>query len=278
VLVDLITNATYLLAFNERIKLLHLEQPDRSVTIARKACVPLAEAVQRFHVEERAPEKAPVSRYVGVIADKGSSAAVEIAELDGSWSIAERDQTPRIFKAFPLTGTRDFCLPVVINNENFLPREERDTLVLLQSTEGNPDMLRLDGAGDLAARLAIFAVDNGWDGAAKLMRLNPLREWNWLDPDWFRKLLAVRFIELLRASSVMTTPAGQRIAPTTGAVPISPAPEACRSLWDLAVQVKNVANRLPRRDETHIWAVNLTSCRFLRTGQQLNESLTLQRL
>src|SRR5580700_2884531 len=32
---DLITNATYLLAFNEKIKVLCLEQPDRSVTIAR---------------------------------------------------------------------------------------------------------------------------------------------------------------------------------------------------------------------------------------------------
>jgi hypothetical protein len=41
-----------------------------------------------------------------------------------------RKNTPRIFVAFPLTATRAFCLPAVVNNEKFQPREDRDTLYL----------------------------------------------------------------------------------------------------------------------------------------------------
>ena len=184
---DLIINAAYLLAFNGKIKSLHVEQPDRSVTIEKRACKPFGEVAQRLHVEERASGNDPVSRYVASIANDGTSVAVEIAGIDANWSIAERGQTPRVFVAFPLTGTLDFCLPVVINNEKFQPREDRDTLVLVGNREGkHQNMVRMEGACDLAARLAVLAAEEHWVGAAILVRLNPLRQWDWVDADWFR--------------------------------------------------------------------------------------------
>lgn len=278
---DLITNAAYLLAFNNRIRSLDVEQPNRSITIEKKAHKPLGEVAQRLHVEERAPGNKPSSRYVVAITNDGTSVAVEVADGDANWSIAERGQTPRIFVAFPLTGTRDFCLPVVINNEKFQPREDRDTLVLVPNREGkHTNMVRMEGACDLAARLAVLAAEESWDGAAMLVRLNPLREWDWVDANWFRELLAERFIQPLRAAKVMTTAAGERIAPGRGMIPLSADPALCCDLWDIAAQVKGAAEQLPQRHQAPIWADNLTSWTpFLtESAEQLSESLTLTKL
>lgn len=278
---DLITNAAYLLAFNDRIRSLHVEQLDRSVTIEKRTCKPFGEVAQRLHVEECAPGNGPVSRYVASIADNGTSVAVEMAEAGANWSIAERGQTPLIFVAFPLTGTRDFCFPVVINNEKFQPREDRDTLVLVPNREGkHPNMVRMERACDLAARLAVLAAEEGWNGAAMLVRLNPLRQWDWVDADWFRELLVERFIQPLQAAKVMTTAAGGKIAPGAAMIPLSTDPSLCCDLWDMAAQVKGATERLPQRHEAHIWADNLTSwAPFLSEPvSQLSESLTLTKL
>ncbi|BAU49573.1 histidine kinase [Sulfurifustis variabilis] len=278
---DLITNAAYLLAFNGRIRSLHVEQLNRSVTIKKGVCRPISEAAHRLQVEEGAPGDAPVSRYVAFIANDETSVAVEIAGVGANWSIAEQGQIPRIFVAFPLTGTRDFCFPVVINNEKFQPREDRDTLVLIPNREGKHlNMVRMEGACDFAARLAVLAAEEGWRGAATLARLYPLHQWDWVDTDWFRKLLVERFIEPLRAAKVMMTAAGARIAPSAGMIPLFADPEACCDLWDLTAEVKDALGQLPRRDEAHTWADNLKSwAPFLPEAvEQLSESLTLQKL
>lgn len=278
---DLIANAAYLLAFNDRIRSLHVKQLDRSVTIDKKASQPLGEVAQRFHIEERVLGNDPVSRYIVAVANGETSVAMEIARYDTNWKIAPRGQTPRIFVAFPLTGTRDFCLPVVINNEKFQPREDRDTLVLMKNREGkHQNMVRMEVACDLATRMAVLAAEGGWNGAAMLMRLNSLREWDWVDIDWLRGLLAERFIKPLRAAKVMTTAAGEKIAPNAGIIPLSADPALCCALWDMAKQIKGAPERLPRRNEAQVWAYNLTSwAPFLSEPVgQFSESLTLQKL
>jgi hypothetical protein len=278
---DLIVNAAYLLAFNDKIRSLHVEQPHRSVTIEKRICKPFGEVAQHLHVEECVLGNDPMSRYVTSIANDGTSVAVEIGEIGANWSIVDRVQTPRIFVAFPLTGTRDFCLPVIINNEKFQPREDRDTLVLVPNREGkHPNMIRMEGACDLAVRLAVLAAEEGWSGAAMLVRLNQLRQWDWIDVDWFRELLAERFIQPLRKANVMATVAGGKVAPGVGMIPMLTDQALCCDLWDIATQVKGAAGRLPQRHEARIWADNLKSwAPFLSEDvSQLSESLTLAKL
>lgn len=279
---DLIANAAYLLAFNGRIRSLHVEQPDRSVTIEKRAALPLGDEAHLLHIEECATSNDPVSRYVATITnDNGTSVAVEVAKVDGNWTISKLGETPRIFVAFPLTRTRDFCLPAVINHEKFRPHEDRDTLVLKANREGkHPNMILVEEACDLAARLAVLAMEKGWDGAATLVRLNELREWDWVDADWLRELLATRFIQPLRSRKLMTTVNGEKIAPAAGMLPLPAGSALCFNLWDIMSQFKGASGRLPRRDETHIWADNLTSwAPFLsQSVEELPESLTLQKL
>ena len=278
---DLITNAAYLLAFNDKIRSVKVEQPNRSVAIEKTACQPLAEIAQCFHVRELALGRDPVSRYVAVITNDGTSCAVEIKKTGESWKLVEQVQVPRIFVAFPLTSTRDFCLPVVINNEKLQPREDRDTLFLRPNKEGkHPNMTCIERACDLAARLAVLAAEENWNGAATLARVSPLLQWEWIDANWFRGALTERFIKPLRSAEVMMTATSKRIAPAGGMIPMTADLELCHDLWDIASQIKSISEQLPCRDEALIWAENLRSWTSLlvKPGEHLNESLTIERI
>jgi hypothetical protein len=79
---DLISNAAYLLAFNDKIRSLPVELPSRSVTIEKKSCRPLAEDAQLLHVEERIANNAPVSRYVALITNNDTYVAIEISAVE----------------------------------------------------------------------------------------------------------------------------------------------------------------------------------------------------
>jgi hypothetical protein len=278
---DLIANAAYLLAFNTRIRSLRVEQTSNSITIEKKGFCAINEDAQRFHVEESIAGRDPTSRYVVVITRAGTSIAIEQEQTDTHWSVSEQKKTPRVFIAFPLTGTRDFCLPVVMNNEKFQPREDRDTLVLMPNNKGpHPNMILMEGACDLAVRLAVLGTEQRWAGAAMLVRLNPLRSWDWVDPDWLSRLLAERFIKPLRAASVLETANGGKAAPGSSFIPLAIGLVSCCDLWDLVIQMRDVPGRLPRRDEAQAWADNLAGwAPYLSTTvEQLPESMTLEKL
>lgn len=279
---DLIANASYLLAFNDKIRSVKVEQPNRSVIIEKTEGQPLNKIAQCFNIREQSLGKDSVSRYVAVIANDGTSVAVEIAKSGESWSITEQVQVPRIFVAFPLTGTRDFCLPVVINNDKLQPREERDTLFLGPNNEGmqNQNMIYMESAFDLATQLVMLGTDDDWGGAASLLKLSPLRQCDWIDENWFRSQLAERFIRPLRSAEVLTTNHGGSITPAASMIPISDDSELCLDLWDIAIQIENISKQLPRRDETIVWVDNLKSwAPFLREPfEKLGESLTLEKV
>jgi hypothetical protein len=280
-IVDLVTNAAYLLAFNTRIRSLHVQQPDRTVTIEKQSYTPLGNMGKRFHIDERLVGSEPMARYVAALNNDDNTVAIEIMDAHGTWAVAETQRTPRIFVAFPLTATRDFCLPVVINNDKFQPREDRDSLFLKANREGkHPNMVRMEGACALAARLSLLAADETWAGAATLARLSPLGQWDWVDADWFRALLAEQFIQPLRGANVMTTAAGERIPPAGGMIPVADTHALCGDLWDLAKQLSALSHRVPRRDEAHVWADTLTSWAFFlqQPVEHLAESLTLAKL
>ncbi len=182
-----------------------------------------------MHVQEDASGNGPMLRYVALVTgDNGVSVAVELAMTDSQLSVADLGQTPRVFLAFPLSGTRDFCLPVVVNHEKFQPREDRDTLVLMPKREGkHRNMGLMEDACDLAARLAVLAAEKDWRGAPALVRLNELRQWDWVDAAWLRDLMVTRFVQPLRSEILMKTASGGRIAPDSGKIPLACGSASC---------------------------------------------------
>ena len=278
---DLIANAAYLLAFNDKIVSLQVCQPDRAVTFTKRGSERVGEGALRLHIEDLVAGHEPAARYVVVVRENGTSVAAELGQAEARWSLTERVKTPRIFVAFPLTATADFCLPVVVNDEQFQPREDRDTLFLRPNREGpHPNMPRMAQACTLAFRLASFAAGQEWGGAATLARLREVRQWDWVDSDWLRAALLERFVQPTRGASVMVNAEGNRIAPRDGAIPVAAGATTCVELWDIVEQLPEATKKLPLRAEALVWAENLASWASV-LGQSVDameECLTLTKL
>jgi hypothetical protein len=253
----LIENAAYLLSFNEGIKRLHIDRGGPPLVIEKREYEWLTDSVQRVRIDERVGDAAPTSRYVAVMVREGVSAAMELLKTDEGWSAAVPVRVPRLYKAFPLVSTSDFCLPVVINSERFDSREDRDTLILCPDREGkNENMALMEAACDLAAQMPLLATNEGWSGVPALARVNPMHAWEWADADWLRQTLTDRFITPVRAANVLENDTAWS-NPGGSLVPKLDSRERCEGLWDIANNVKDYIDRLPKRHETWEWAETL---------------------
>jgi hypothetical protein len=274
---DLIENVAYLLSFNKRIRRLYIDRGGPPLVIEKKDPEQLTESAQRVRIDERVGAAAPTSRYVAIILRDSISAAVELSKSGERWSAAAPKRVPRLYKAFPLVSTADFCLPVVINSESFDPPEDRDTLILHPDREGkNENMTLMEAACDLAAQMPVLATDLGWAGAPALARANPVRPWEWADSDWLRQTLTDRFIKPLRAAPILEND-NYFVDPAGSLVPALDSRERCEELWDIAHQVKEYIDRLPMRHETWEWAETFASWADVLQEEvdDFNESLTL---
>jgi hypothetical protein len=274
---DLIENAAYLLSFNERIKRLHIGRGGPPLVIEKKDHERLTDSAQRVRIEEHVGDAAPTSRYVAVMVRDSISVAVEISQSDERWSAASLMRLPRLYKAFPLVSTTDFCLPVVINSEKFDPREDRDTLILRPDREGkNENMTLIEAACDLAAQMPMLATVQSWAGVSALAKVNPVRAWEWADAEWLRQALANRFITPVRASGILESEI-HIIDPVGSLVPTLDSRKHCEQLWDLADGINDYIDRLPMRHETWAWAETLASWAEVLQEEvaDFGESLTL---
>src|SRR5262249_18013123 len=153
------------------------------------------DSAERVRIEERLGTAAPTSRFVAVMTEKDVSVALELSRSGDRWSARKAIEVPRLYKAFPLVATGDFCLPFVINTEKFDPREDRDTVVLNPYRDStNENMTLLEVASDLAARMPLLAAQSGWVAVPTLAKVGPVRAWEWANGDWLRQLLADRVI------------------------------------------------------------------------------------
>ena len=286
-LTDLKANIAYVLAFNETIVSIRMTGPDCETffRVVTKTNISEPAAHMVVHVEERL-----INRYVVVMSTEATSAAIEVAQSNGVWEIVRGQNTPRLFVAFPLTATRDFSLPLVVNNENFQPREHRDTLFLKQDQNGNnPNIELLEGAISMAARLAVFAAGRDWIRAASLVSIGELRDSDWLDAGWFRSRLEHRFINPVRSSEILVTleqheehEGGHRkIAPSKSLIPVFSDNDTFRAeLWNMASKWKEIASKLPRSNESALWAENLCGWAIFlgKSVDDFEEALTVAKL
>jgi len=278
---NLIANAAYLLAFNDMIVSLQVRQLERTVTFTKRGSEEIGEGAMRLHIEESVAGQEAAARYVVVVREDGTSVAAQLAQTDARWSLVEQAETPRIFVAFPLTATADFCLPVVVSDEKFQPREDRDTIFLRPNREGpHPNMPRMELACTLAFQLASIAGGKEWGGAAALARLKEVRQWDWVDSDWLRMALAERFVQPTRAAPMMANTEGNRIAPRDGTIPVAAGAATCVDLWDIVARVSEATKKLPLRAETPVWADNLASWGAVlgQSVDEMEECLTLTKL
>jgi hypothetical protein len=279
---DLERNAPFVLAFNERIKSVRIGREGSSLTIRKEAVEPIHGSSTVRVVVSSQPEGAEATcRYVAVQQEDGVTAATELVETPEGWKVIVGQATPRVFVAFPLTGTEDFFLPVVVNSTDFKPREERDGLHLNGESDENRRNKRLvTTACTLAARLSAFAASQGWASSASLALIPELKEPEWLDGEWARETIDSGIVEPVRHAAVLLNHAGKRIAPMDSWIPLAEDGTDHAEMWRVASRLRAARAKVPALVEAGEWADNLLSWARLkeRPAVEFPEGLGLGKL
>ena len=99
---------------------------------------------------------------------------------------------PRLFWAFPLIGTEEIGIPIIINSTNFKLRGERDAIYLKSSeNENNKKIIREALLNSLKSFAELFITKN-INGIFELFDFNCDNDnkFEWIDKEWFTSLKA----------------------------------------------------------------------------------------
>jgi len=274
-------HAPYVLAFNHALEKIHINDNGCLSSIAKRGSQELGDNAILIPIEFQSEESSGQSIYVALIAEDDVAVAVRLTRSVQGFCVDIDDSTPRIFVAFPLFGTEEFCFPAVVHSERFFPTEERDGVPLgIGESEANASNKEfIQRACDLLVRLVKLAVDKEWGKSHKIVFLPTSPNLHWLDAEWFRGIVASKIISPIRGSAVMLNAENRALLPRDSWIPSTPgvSPDV---LWELMAALRQARKKLPRKEDAPEWATILESWRpFL--GEEaagLPEKFTLQRL
>ena len=97
---------------------------------------------------------------------------------------------PRLYYTFPLIGTEEIGIPIIINSAHFDPRVERDGIYLTKESENgeiNKEIINKALSISLQAFAELFKTKNIC-GIYKLFDFKLSKDLKWVDREWFKPL------------------------------------------------------------------------------------------
>ena len=124
-------------------------------------------------------------------------------------------RVPKLLLGFPLIGTEDFSLPVVVHSLRFSPTEERDGVYLGQSDDevNQENQAVIQQACGLVLSIARFAAESGWAHVHVLAELPRVRGKPWLNKAWLGGCLRSNLVAHLRATPLVLNESGTPCCP-----------------------------------------------------------------
>lgn len=109
---------------------------------------------------------------------------------------------PRLYFTFPLIGTEEIGIPIIINSEKFKPRIERDGIYLKdENAPENKEIIKHALLFSLSEFLKLF-LQKGIKGTYKLFSLNRSKDLKWIDIEWLGDLKKETF-KMLASQTVI---------------------------------------------------------------------------
>ncbi len=253
-------NAGFILAFNEDLRAIHLEIDGNKILFQKTKAVESDIGCIYVSIEEcDDSNSANAISDVAVATDGKVAAAVLLNKEGNSRCLSSLEKTPRLYVAFPLLGTEQFSLPCVINSIQFEPTEDRDGVFLASSdSEDNiQNRILLERGLKQAAALLSIAEDEGWDNSYMLAKINDIKSENWLDDEWYRKLLKSDFLTIVRQTEILPNINGGCISPLKAWIPVGEEGVTPTDIWNLISKLKEGKQRLPKESELDEWSTNL---------------------
>ena len=246
----------YVTAFNQQFKRIEFLTQESGIVLELRKRRDLADHIEEVEVD--------VSARAGVLAECRSHVVADLDRVAVAIPFERRGEdvvlvsptsVPKLLLGFPLIGTEDFSLPVVVHSLRFSPTEERDGVYLGQGDDevNQENQAVIQQACRLLLSIAGFAAESGWSRIHVLAEVPRVREKPWLNRAWLRNCLRSYLVDRIRATPLVVNESGTPAAPNASTLPTADSPEAVDRLWSLARTLTTLEETLPRQAEAHGW-------------------------
>ena len=246
----------YVTAFNEQFKRIEFLTPESGIILELRKRRDLADHIREVEVDFSARAGAAMARRSHVVAElDGVAVAIPFERRGEDVVLVSPTSVPKLLLGFPLIGTEDFSLPVVVHSLRFSPTEERDGVYLGQNDDkvNQENQAVIEQACGLLLSIARFAADSGWSRIHVLAEVPRVREKPWLNKVWLRGCLRANLVDRIRATPLVLNESGTPAAPSASKLPTADSAEGVDRLWSLARALTNLRERLPRQAEAQGW-------------------------
>ena len=192
---------------------------------------------------------------IALLTSQLTAIAIEVEEIKERIILKANKNIPHIFCDFPLLGTEEFHIPVVINNPSFHPNEPRSGIYLTDKNDYKIQTNKqiIQDALMLYNNLLDYASRNHWENLYMLAGVFVSEEKDWLSKEWFKNNLLKPIQDKLLVTPVVDTV-------NDGLITIDGNPQLFpfhkdetirREIWELCSGVANY--KLPIKKHIDAW-------------------------
>ena len=259
--------APYVLIFNEKFHSITIEDHEgtRCFKVVNSSELEM-NVPQQITVTERNNENERERKYLFAKNEEKTSVIVPLESNDDEFVCVGVEQTPKIFKGFPLVGTGSYSFPAIINSSNFNVKSTRDSLPLQEGEENKRNREIIEEACVLLVALVEHAASNKWHHVPQWVKVPPIKNQGDSGMEWFREHMKEKFVEKIRETDVVLNADDNVIAPNAARLPLLNLEngerdlengEGVEVLWDLLENVQGFRETLPRQEEAAGWCNTL---------------------
>jgi len=177
---------------------------------------------------------------------------------------------PRLYFTFPLIGTEDIGIPIIINSTYFDPRVERDGVYLKKISENsnesnNKEIINEALLNCTLSFAELFKMKN-IRGVFELFDFKISKDLKWIDHEWFVKIKN-EIISVLSTKSVIRFGVKEDNYTSLSElkIPYSNNDENVKSLWHLMSEIKKI--KVPINEELSNWIIVTENIAKLKTEE-----------
>lgn len=189
-------------------------------------------------------------------------------------------QQSKLFCDFPLIGTEDFPLPVLISSQNFNPTEPRDGVFLTCNNKARMDeeietnRIIIEKACDLYEEILKYAARKKWDGIYNITKINSYDKKEWYDEEWLNCIVE-SCKNIILHTSIICTESDSMVEllddqDDEQVYLISDENDVTREkIWQLLSYI--MPEKIPRKEDIHKWYGSLWASCNRYTFEKLSE-------
>lgn len=183
------------------------------------------------------------------------SIAIEVEATDDGYSVKDIKNIPKLFCDFPLIGSEDFHLPMVVNSFFFNPLTERDGIWLKNNTNNEVIENRglLESSVELYQELIGSIAKKGFHDLYNLATTKtPATDDKSFDRDWYIKCIQTPLREFLKKAKIVETNNGKAPIDNVYFPDTNLSKEEREKIWQFSSDLK--VNDLPIKEHIQKWA------------------------